>query len=174
MTSRKLKKRKASTNHPASTVRKQLLSLENRRVIVREAKALGLSTNEYMRLIIGLASSLREGIGDDKKVEGRQLLQLVENPLFTVILKTVVQSVALPTEEESDEESPAKDAVATPNQSGPQNPRQMYPNPYGPIPYPQSPYPQYLQRQQLPLQRPPQSPPTMSLPQQPLVQSRLW
>lgn len=130
--------------------KRALLSAANRRIIEREAKAVGLSTNEYMRLIIGLASSLRESFGETTKVEGRQLLQLIENPIFIAVLKTVVQSVALSNQEDSNDEdsttpTPPSERATPPTH---QVPRQVLPYGYPPNLYHRIP-------QQLPTQNSP-------------------
>lgn len=62
------------------------------REIRAEAKALGLSEREYLRLSIALSKALRESFGDSVGVSPRQLLQLVDSPLFGVLLKGLIST----------------------------------------------------------------------------------
>lgn len=63
------------------------------RKIHQEAKALGLQPNEYLRLILAIAGHLRDGIGATGKLQAREMLELVENPIFGILFSTVTQSI---------------------------------------------------------------------------------
>lgn len=70
------------------------LTPQIRQKIRAEAKALGLAPNQYMRFIVNSAATLRESLAFERKVDGKQLIALIDNPLFGALLRTLVQTIA--------------------------------------------------------------------------------
>lgn len=68
------------------------VSPQNRRKILKEAKLLGLTPDEYMRLMLSLSSTLRENLNLNADLKAKELLRLVENPLFALVLQWVTSN----------------------------------------------------------------------------------
>jgi|GEM_PF-5348693 len=141
--------------------------ISNRRVsprlmgdIRREARSLGLSTEQYMRLVVAVSSSLRKGLVNDETVNGAQLLAWVENPMFLALIQWISRyAVAAMQEQPATDDNPSDGEV----QHTPQPHRFVAPPPSGSL---QSP-PTSLQKP--PAARPPQQPQGVRspVPQQP-------
>lgn len=57
-----------------------------------EARALGLTTQEYLRLLLALSKSLRRGLLKRQNIDAKALLQLVESPIFGGLIQYVANS----------------------------------------------------------------------------------
>jgi len=146
------------------------LSLPMRRRITSEAAALGLTSAEYMRLLLSLSSAFRQHVFTDNKMDAKAILQLVESPWFGVMMQWVASSIntSMQNDETSDKPTiadvPQGTPKITPNsepgrQPFPYHPAQQRPQqqmmpPWG-QPYPlQRPVPMYPS---VPQQQPQQS-----------------
>jgi hypothetical protein len=69
-----------------------ILNTELRKAIQAEAAALGLTPHEYIRLAIGVAKNIRESFGSGQEKDAHQLLSMIQNPLFVILLRTVAES----------------------------------------------------------------------------------
>lgn len=120
---------------------------EHRAKIVREAKSLGMSANEYMRLMLTLSSTLRENLHLDAGLKPKDLLKLVENPMFSMLIQWLAKN-ALSTIKEQADVSPT---VPTPEPSSPDAPQSVPPQGHQPPwnMYPYSP-PQLAPGRQIP------------------------
>lgn len=67
------------------------------RSLRREAHAFGLSTADYLRLVIAVSAAIRQGIGGLGKsgeIDGSGLLQWVKHPLFGTIVAWLSKAMA--------------------------------------------------------------------------------
>ncbi|MFB5191614.1 hypothetical protein [Alicyclobacillus fastidiosus] len=62
------------------------------RQIRLEAKALGLTEREYLRLTLALSKALRESFGASSGLKTKEFLSFVESPMFSILLKGIVQT----------------------------------------------------------------------------------
>ncbi|MFD1677331.1 hypothetical protein [Alicyclobacillus fodiniaquatilis] len=98
-----------------------------------EAKKLGLSHKEYLRLTLAISTALRDAFGDATQWQAKQLLTIVESPMFNILLKSVAQTTLsnLQTNDDS-----ADDTSSNEKESGPQGvevpPHLQLPNPHVP------------------------------------------
>jgi hypothetical protein len=83
---------------------------EVHRRLRREAKSLGLSTNEYLNLLLSLAETMRAGLLRGGTVDGKLLLLLVDNPLFRSLLQLACQSAMNAVEGNSGTSDPSEEA----------------------------------------------------------------
>lgn len=130
--------------------------------IRREAKTLGMTQSEYLRLTLALSGALRSSFGDSG-LDPKALLTLVESPIFSMLLQSIgktaldaVQSQGK-TADNSDEQ----------RQNLPQpQPRQQTTSPYYRQPIQEMPrMPQMPPRP--PVSRMPESQQSQGVPQQP-------
>ncbi|GEO25069.1 hypothetical protein AAC03nite_08540 [Alicyclobacillus acidoterrestris] len=70
-----------------------------------EAKALGMSEDEYLRLTLSLSKALRESLGSTKELNAKQFLSFVESPMFAILLKGIVQTAMSTFTQKSDDNS---------------------------------------------------------------------
>lgn len=125
--------------------------------IRKEARALGITQAEYLRLTLALSSALRESLRDSQ-LDARSLLALVESPVFSMLLqgigKTALDAVQSDndssTNDSSENEHDNEQRVNGPVQEG-QNPR-YHPqqSPYYASPYPLQPLPHLRRMPQMP------------------------
>lgn len=113
----------------------------NRR-IAEEAKSLGMSRSEYLRLTLALSKSLREALQKETNIDPVALLTFVESPLFSVLLQSLVQTAVSslkPGDDEKDSTSQSPQQSTNQPQAPAVRPQQpMYPRP---APGFQPPYP---------------------------------
>jgi hypothetical protein len=106
------------------------ISPQNRRKILREAKLLGLTSDEYMRLMLSLSSTLRENLNLNADLKAKELLRLVENPLFGLVLQWVTSNTLSSMLSQSED-----DSTSTPSPSlTPPGPQQQAVAPQPPPP----------------------------------------
>ncbi|QQE80694.1 hypothetical protein [Alicyclobacillus sp. SO9] len=94
--------------HAKARKRKTPLNTATRewRQLQIEAQQLGLTTREYVRLILHVSSTLRAGLAQDREIDGKQLLKWVENPVFVAMIQWVSQyAVAAMNGESTSEDS---------------------------------------------------------------------
>ncbi|WAH35543.1 hypothetical protein [Alicyclobacillus dauci] len=103
-------------------------SAELNKRIRAEAKALGLSHQEYLRLTLAISKALRESFGASGKVPPKELVMLVESPMFSMLLRGIVQTAlssvngdSLRSETDSSSSSPDMSDEQGPSQSIPGN-----------------------------------------------------
>ncbi|EPZ43984.1 hypothetical protein N007_11850 [Alicyclobacillus acidoterrestris ATCC 49025] len=108
----RMAKRKHKPTRSLATLSRKLRS---------EAKALGMSEDEYLRLTLSLSKALRESLGSTKELNAKQFLNFVESPMFAILLKGIVQTAMSTFTQKSDDgsENPTEDETK--------------PNPYGPM-----------------------------------------
>jgi hypothetical protein len=80
---------------------------ETKRLLKREAKGLGLKSDEYLRLVGQLSATLRRGLADGEPVDARKLVKWAENPLVLSMIQMVCQ-YAVKSLDSSGEESSEK------------------------------------------------------------------
>jgi hypothetical protein len=100
-------------HHASKSARRRAARCLNRQLqteIRKEAKALGLTAGEYLRLLIALSKSLRKGLLQEQTFDARALLQLAESPLFATLIQYVAQSASTMVTQDADEESPSAEA----------------------------------------------------------------
>lgn len=69
-----------------------------------EARALGLTNEEYLRLLLALSKSLRHGLLKQQNIDAKALLQLAESPIFSGLIEYVAESAKnLTSSKEKDE-----------------------------------------------------------------------
>ncbi len=103
--------------------------------ITEEAHAMGLTPRQYLKLTTGVARNIRESFGKGKEQDALQLLKIVQNPLFVILLRSVAETFL-----KNAVESPKKDDKPTENsveqpQLSPITPVQPHTHP-NPQPYP--------------------------------------
>jgi hypothetical protein len=81
-----------------------------------EAKSLGMSTDEYVRLTGTLFSTLRKAMSKQQTIDGRGLLQLVENPLFAAVIQYMASQTS---KKEPDTSAPEQVEALNPAQPHP-------------------------------------------------------
>ncbi len=69
-----------------------MITIHMRRTLYREASALGVTPREYVQLATSVAKNIRESFGQGKQKDALQLLKMIQNPLFVVVLRTVAES----------------------------------------------------------------------------------
>lgn len=137
---------------------KRFVDGATRRMLNQEARKLGLSTNEYLRLVGKLSSALREGLSDGEPIDARKLAEWAENPLIMSMIQMVcryaIQSVDN-NDDPSADNTPKTDTGNPSHKQGQhlqvQQPQIQYIDPlYGPVP-------QYMlpPQQPRPMQQPP-------------------
>jgi len=140
------------------------------RRIHAEAKALGLKPNEYLRLVLAIATHLRDGVGNHGTLQAKEMLALVENPLFGMLFSTVTQSLLKQQESSNDDNEKTERPLYTAPTPAVRPPQ------YGAYPYPgmmahpgmlPGPFPQ-----QQPSGGQPSAPPHLH--QQPMPRSQSW
>lgn len=117
----------------------------NRQKVAKEAKSLGLTSSEYMRLMLSVSSTLRENVHLDSTLQPRELLKLVENPLFSLVLQWITKNALSAFSKDglslSEMEPEAKESVIgeTPSTTNPPTALQAPGN----LPWPTAPVPSY-------------------------------
>ncbi|WAH40449.1 hypothetical protein NZD89_19225 [Alicyclobacillus fastidiosus] len=119
--------------------RKQSVAKMSRQIRL-EAKALGLTEREYLRLTLALSKALRESFGASSELNTKEFLSFVESPMFSILLRGIVQTAlstitrgASETEDTPDgpptnpAESPHPSLQAPPGRPEPPRPNRMYP-----------------------------------------------
>ncbi|GMA61851.1 hypothetical protein [Alicyclobacillus fastidiosus] len=71
--------------------RKQSVAKMSRQIRL-EAKALGLTEREYLRLTLALSKALRESFGASSELNTKEFLSFVESPMFSILLRGIVQT----------------------------------------------------------------------------------
>lgn len=141
-------------NSSSRTTPHHKISVELQQRILTEAKQLGLTSNEYLRLILALSTTLRKSIPGGPKMNGKQLLAFVDNPIFSLVLQSVIGTIMKQTENSEKNESETKSSINNQNELPESNEPPTVQNQNG---YPQNPYLQ--QPQATPSQQRPVPPP---------------
>jgi hypothetical protein len=98
--------------------RPSFMNSDLKKVIRAEATVLGVTPKEYIRLAIGIAKNIREGFGSGQEKDAHQLLAMIENPLFVLLLRTVADSFLNQTDSESgNKDTPVNVPVRKPPQT---------------------------------------------------------
>jgi hypothetical protein len=107
--------------------------------IKREARMLGLSREEYIRLLLSFSGIVRNSVPGASQFNATQLLNIVENPLFQAAFSFIAQSTlsrfgqendkaeeqgSTANESQSNSESTRTEPQGLPSQQGPQPPVQ--------------------------------------------------
>ncbi|WDL97457.1 hypothetical protein [Alicyclobacillus sp. ALC3] len=95
-----------------------------------EARALGLTNEEYMRLLLALSKSLRHGLLKQQNIDAKALLQLAESPIFSGLIQYVAESAKNLTSSKKQDEIAGREPQQ--NEQSPANPQSVQqPQPSG-------------------------------------------
>ncbi len=84
---------RASPSKPSRAKRYgTMIDTHLRRTIQSEAKKLGISPAEYINLSVGVAKNIRESFGSGQEKDAHQLLNIIQNPVFVILLRTFAES----------------------------------------------------------------------------------
>lgn len=96
------------------------------RRIRQEAKALGLSQSEYLRLTLALSAALRESLGETG-IDTKTLLTFVESPMFSLLLGSIAKTAISSIQSDGAEKPADKSAVTVQPNSEDTQRRPVYP-----------------------------------------------
>lgn len=85
------KRRKSPSGQPKTT-RKSWLTSSTQRRIAREAAALGIPPQKYLKLVLTVSESLRASLGADQKLDLSVISQWMDSPLWPVMVEWIVKT----------------------------------------------------------------------------------
>lgn len=114
-----------------------------KRKITGEAKALGISRSEYIRLVVSISESLRNSIQTKDALDWKQVAKWADSPLWPMIMGIISQTVSSVISE--DEDTKTKETSTPPFSQSQQVPRPGPAPGRDPVSSPYAPYPSYRQ-----------------------------
>ncbi len=104
------------------------LSKDTQQLMKKEAQSLGMTPDEYSRLTAHLFATLRKALAQKQAVDGKGLLNIVENPLFGLVIQYMAEQI---NKSGGDGGSEGKKLEDTSTHEAPRTPRPDFGSPFG-------------------------------------------